>query len=125
MSRESAKSFWGNEFDQSRIHPGDTIVVPEKTYRGNGLRSLLDFAQLFSSIALGAGALAVITNSSDHGNRTGQRGYSGCGLELRSPTDPEGRNGTGEGTQAGRAGRAAHLCAAQVADRWAGRWPDW
>jgi hypothetical protein len=62
MSRAATKSFWGNEFDQSRIHPGDTIVVPEKTYRGNGIRTLLDFSQLFSSIALGAGALAVITN---------------------------------------------------------------
>ncbi|MFL6428049.1 MAG: SLBB domain-containing protein [Acidobacteriaceae bacterium] len=62
LSRESAKTFWGNEFDQSRIHPGDTIVVPERTYRGNGLRTLLNFSQLFSSIALGAGALAVITN---------------------------------------------------------------
>jgi protein involved in polysaccharide export with SLBB domain len=62
MSRESAKTFWGNEFDQSRIHPGDTIVVPERTYRGNGIRTLLNFSQLFSSIALGAGALAVITN---------------------------------------------------------------
>jgi protein involved in polysaccharide export with SLBB domain len=62
FSRDSAKTFWGNEFDQSRIHPGDTIVVPERTYRGNGIRTLLDFSQLFSSIALGAGALAVITN---------------------------------------------------------------
>jgi protein involved in polysaccharide export with SLBB domain len=62
MSRESAKTFWGNEFDQARVQPGDTIVVPEKTYRGNGIRTLLNFSQLFSSIALGAGALAVITN---------------------------------------------------------------
>jgi protein involved in polysaccharide export with SLBB domain len=62
LSRDSAKTFWGNEFDQARVHPGDTIVVPEKTYRGNGLRNLLVFSQLFSQIALGAGALAVITN---------------------------------------------------------------
>ncbi len=62
LSRESAKTFWGNEFDQASVNPGDTIVVPEKIYRGNGIRSLLDFSQLFSSIALGAGALAVITN---------------------------------------------------------------
>ena len=62
FSRDSAKTFWGNEFEQSRVQPGDTIVVPEKTYRGNGIRNLLNFAQLFSSIALGAGALAVITN---------------------------------------------------------------
>jgi protein involved in polysaccharide export with SLBB domain len=62
LSRESAKTFWGNEFDQARVQPGDTIVVPEKTYRGNGMRNLLVFSQLFSQIALGAGALAVITN---------------------------------------------------------------
>jgi hypothetical protein len=44
------------------VQPGDTIVVPEKTYRGNGLRTVLAFSQLFSTLALGAGALAVITN---------------------------------------------------------------
>ena len=43
FSRDSAKTFWGNEFDQSRVQPGDTIVVPEKTYRGNGIRNLLEF----------------------------------------------------------------------------------
>ncbi|HEX6771150.1 MAG TPA: SLBB domain-containing protein [Acidobacteriaceae bacterium] len=62
LSRDSAKTFWGNEFDQAQVHPGDTIVVPEKTYRGNKMRTLLNFSQLFSSIALGAGALAVISN---------------------------------------------------------------
>jgi protein involved in polysaccharide export with SLBB domain len=62
LSRDSAKTFWGNEFDQARVERGDTIVVPERTYRGNGIRTLLNFSQLFSSIALGAGALAVITN---------------------------------------------------------------
>lgn len=62
LSRESAKTFWGNEFDQARVHPGDTIVVPEKIYRGNSLRSVLEFSQLFSTLALGAASLAVITN---------------------------------------------------------------
>lgn len=62
LSRESAKTFWGNEFEQARVHPGDTIVVPEKIYRGNAIRSVLEFSQLFSSLAFGAAALAVITN---------------------------------------------------------------
>lgn len=62
FSRESAKTFWGNEFEQARVHPGDTIVVPEKIYRGNAIRSVLEFSQLFSSLAFGAAALAVITN---------------------------------------------------------------
>ncbi len=62
LSREAAKTFWGNEFDQAHVHPGDTIVVPEKIYRGNSLRSVLEFSQLFSTLALGAASLAVITN---------------------------------------------------------------
>jgi len=61
LSRESAKTFWGNEFDQARVHPGDTIVMPEKVYRGSGFRNALAYSQLFSSLALGAGSLAVIT----------------------------------------------------------------
>ena len=62
LSHDSAKTFWGNEFDQARVHPGDTLVMPEKVYRGSGIRNILDYSQLFSSLALGAGALAVITH---------------------------------------------------------------
>jgi protein involved in polysaccharide export with SLBB domain len=61
MSREAAGSLWGNTFDQVRINPGDTIVMPEKVYRGSSIRNILDYSQLFSQLALGAGALAVIT----------------------------------------------------------------
>jgi protein involved in polysaccharide export with SLBB domain len=62
MSRESASTLWGNTFDQARINPGDTIVMPEKVYRGSSIRNVLDYTQLFSQLALGAGALAVITH---------------------------------------------------------------
>ena len=62
LSHDSAKTFWGNEFNQARVHPGDTLVMPEKVYRGSGIRNILDFSTLFSSLALGAGALSVITN---------------------------------------------------------------
>jgi protein involved in polysaccharide export with SLBB domain len=60
LSRESAKTFWGNEFDQARVHPGDTIVMPEKVYRGSSFRNALTYSSLFSSVALGAASLAVI-----------------------------------------------------------------
>ncbi len=60
LSRESAKTFWGNEFEQSRVHPGDTIVLPEKVYRGSSFRNALTYSSLFSSVALGAASLAVI-----------------------------------------------------------------
>jgi len=60
VSRPSANGLWGNEFNQLRMNPGDTIVVPEKTFSGGGLRSFLQWSQLFSQFALGAASLAVI-----------------------------------------------------------------
>jgi hypothetical protein len=43
-----------------RINPGDTIVVPEKTFKPSALRGVLDWSQMFSQFALGAAALDVI-----------------------------------------------------------------
>lgn len=60
ISRAAANSIWGNEFDNLRMNPGDTIVVPEKTFKPSALRGILDWSQLFSQFALGAAALSVI-----------------------------------------------------------------
>lgn len=60
LSRAAASGIWGNTFDSVRINPGDTIVVPEKTYRPSGLRGLLEWSQLFSQLALGVAAINVI-----------------------------------------------------------------
>lgn len=60
ISRSSVNGPWGNEFDRLRMNPGDTIVVPEKSFRPGALRGFLDWSQLFSQFALGAAALSVI-----------------------------------------------------------------
>ncbi|MFY9748028.1 MAG: SLBB domain-containing protein [Acidobacteriaceae bacterium] len=60
ISYEAEKGIWGNEFDNLRMNPGDTIVVPEKTFKPSALRGFLDWSQLFSQFALGAAALSVI-----------------------------------------------------------------
>jgi protein involved in polysaccharide export with SLBB domain len=60
ISREAESGIWGNEFDNLRMSPGDTIVVPEKTFKPSALRGFLDWSQLFSQFALGAAALSVI-----------------------------------------------------------------
>jgi hypothetical protein len=59
VSRQSANGLWGNTFEQLRMNPGDTIVVPEKGFNP-GLRGFLDWSQLFSQFALGAASIAVI-----------------------------------------------------------------
>jgi protein involved in polysaccharide export with SLBB domain len=60
ISREAESGIWGNEFDHLRMNPGDTIVVPEKSFKPSALRNILDYSQLFSQFALGAAALSVI-----------------------------------------------------------------
>ncbi len=59
-SYDRNKGLWGNEFSNLRVSPGDTVVVPEKTFRQSGLRAIIDWSQLFSQFALGAAALSVI-----------------------------------------------------------------
>jgi len=50
----------GNSFYDLPINPGDTLVVPEKTFNPTTLRNLIDYSQLFSQFALGAAALSVL-----------------------------------------------------------------
>ena len=50
----------GSDFNNQPMYPGDTIVVPEKTFRPTALRNFIDYSQLFSQFALGAAALSVL-----------------------------------------------------------------
>ena len=60
ISSEAENGIWGNQFDNLRMNPGDTIVIPDKTFKPSALRGILDWSQLFSQFALGAAAISVI-----------------------------------------------------------------
>jgi hypothetical protein len=60
LSRQATSSVWGNTFDAVRLNPGDTLVVPEKTFGPSGLRGFLEFSQLFSQLAFGAAAISIL-----------------------------------------------------------------
>lgn len=60
VSYDRDKGVWGSDFNNLRMNPGDTLVVPEKTFRPSAIRGILDWSQLFSQFALGAAALSVI-----------------------------------------------------------------
>ncbi len=60
VSRDTSKGPWGSEFDELRIYPGDTIVVPEKLPKESALYGVLNWSQMFSQFALGAAAIDVI-----------------------------------------------------------------
>jgi protein involved in polysaccharide export with SLBB domain len=60
ISRRSRTGAFGNTFASSRLNPGDTLVVPEKIPRPSGVRTFLSYSQLFSNLAFGAAAIAVL-----------------------------------------------------------------
>ena len=59
-SHDSSKGPWGDEFNNLRIYPGDTIVVPEKLPKQSALYGVMNWSQMFSQFALGAAAIDVI-----------------------------------------------------------------
>ena len=60
VSRQSENGIFGNTFDSRRLDPGDTVVIPEKVPRATILRNLVNYTQIFSQLALGAAAIAVL-----------------------------------------------------------------
>jgi protein involved in polysaccharide export with SLBB domain len=61
ISRAEVKGYWGNGFNQLRLNPGDTIIVPDKTLRPTALRLWLDWTQMFSQLAIGLALGAYAT----------------------------------------------------------------
>lgn len=60
VSYQLTSTLFGNDFMELPMHPGDTIIIPEKTYRPSKLQNILPYTQLFSSLALSAAAMNVI-----------------------------------------------------------------
>ena len=54
VSKTTTNGLWGNEFAGLHVYPGDTIVIPEKTFKPSELRTAIEFTQIFSQIAMGA-----------------------------------------------------------------------
>jgi protein involved in polysaccharide export with SLBB domain len=62
-SRERANGLWGNNFVATQMYPGDTVVVPEKVLGTSVLREFINWSQVFSQLALGVAAIAVLHNN--------------------------------------------------------------
>ena len=60
VSKDSKGSAWGNDFAKLRLNPGDSIVVPNKTFKPSPIRGALEWTQLFYQLALGAAAINAV-----------------------------------------------------------------
>jgi hypothetical protein len=60
VSRGMGQDLWANEFGKLHLNPGDTIVVPAKTFKPSVLKDILSWSQAFSQLAFGAAAISVL-----------------------------------------------------------------
>jgi protein involved in polysaccharide export with SLBB domain len=60
LSKEASKTFWGNTFADENINPGDTIVVPEKVYKGSATRAFANYAGIFTGLGSTIASLAIL-----------------------------------------------------------------
>jgi len=56
----AGRSPFSSGIEESRLFPGDTVVVPEKNVRPGAMREFLTWTQLFSQLALGSAAVNVL-----------------------------------------------------------------
>jgi polysaccharide export outer membrane protein len=53
-------ALFARSFDSLPVYPGDTVVVPSFINKGTFARSLMDWSQIFSNLALGTAAVNVL-----------------------------------------------------------------
>jgi polysaccharide export outer membrane protein len=56
----AGQSFFSSGFNNVRLYPGDTVIVPEKNVGPGAMRAFLSWSQMFSQLALGAAAIDVL-----------------------------------------------------------------
>ena len=59
-SKSWSIGFLGQKFEDLRLNPGDTIVVPEQINKTTFLKGLKDWAQVFAQFGLGAAAINIL-----------------------------------------------------------------
>lgn len=60
LSGHGHNGLFVNSFEQARLMPGDTVVVPEKLDKGATLRGFKDWTQIISTFVIGAAAAKVL-----------------------------------------------------------------
>jgi protein involved in polysaccharide export with SLBB domain len=60
-NRDAQKKLRSNTFLSISIHPGDTVVIPEKGFKLNSVsREIMDWSQSFSQLAIGAATVSLL-----------------------------------------------------------------
>jgi protein involved in polysaccharide export with SLBB domain len=58
--RLTGQSIFSYRFENVRLYPGDSVIVPEKHIKPGSLSAFMAWSQMFSQYALGAAAVNVL-----------------------------------------------------------------
>jgi protein involved in polysaccharide export with SLBB domain len=60
IGRRAGKSNFSSGFENTRLYPGDSVIVPEKHIKPGSMSAFMAWSQMFSQYALGAAAVNVL-----------------------------------------------------------------
>jgi protein involved in polysaccharide export with SLBB domain len=60
IGRRAGKSIFSSGFENTRLYPGDSVIVPEKHIKPGPMSTFLAWSQMFSQYALSAAAVNVL-----------------------------------------------------------------
>ena len=60
IGRRAGQSIFSSGFENARLYPGDSVIVPEKHIKPGPMSTFLAWSQMFSQYALGAAAVNVL-----------------------------------------------------------------
>jgi protein involved in polysaccharide export with SLBB domain len=60
VSHDLGGGLWNNKFDNLRVYPGDTIMVPEKNLKPSSMRNVIQWSQIVSNLGMGFALMGVL-----------------------------------------------------------------
>jgi protein involved in polysaccharide export with SLBB domain len=60
LSKQYSSSLRGSGFDSIRLYPGDTVVIPLNLTKGQGLRTIVDIAQIVGQFGIAIAAANLV-----------------------------------------------------------------
>ena len=60
VGSDLGRGLWNNKFDNLRVYPGDTIVVPEKNLKPSSMRNVIEWSQIISNLGMGFALMGIL-----------------------------------------------------------------
>ncbi len=60
VSRDQNEGLFEADFGRLNLYPGDSLVMPEKTFRASSIRALIEWSQTFAQLGIGVATISLL-----------------------------------------------------------------